>query len=147
MKIILLEDLKTLGKKGDVKDVAEGYARNFLFPKKIAKLATEENIEENEQRKIQEKSGEEAKKGELKALAEKIKNKKIIIKSKEKNGKLFGSISAKDIAEALKKEGLSVLDKDIIINEVIKKTGEYEITVVLSPEIKTVIKLEVAGEK
>lgn len=146
MKVILLQDAKNLGKKGDIKDVAEGYARNFLFPKKIAEPATEEAIKNNEVKKNQEKAQKQAQTENLKALAENLKHKKFILKAKEKGGKLFGSISAKDIAKILKNENLSVSNKNIIINEVIKKTGSYEIEISLSPEIKSVIKLEVVGE-
>jgi large subunit ribosomal protein L9 len=147
MKIILLQDAKNLGKKGNIKDVTEGYARNFLFPKKLAEPATEEAIKNNEAKKSQEKAEKQAQTETLKTLAEKIKNKKFTFKSKEEGGKLFGSVSAKDIAELLKKEKLAILEKSIIINEAIKKIGDYEITIALSPEIKTIVKLEVTGEK
>jgi large subunit ribosomal protein L9 len=147
MKIILLQDLKTLGKAGDVKDVAEGYARNFLFPKKIAELATEKAIQENDLKKGQEKKEEESKLESLRNLAAKLQNKKIVLRSKEKNGKLFGSISAKDIASALKKENLAIPQTYIIMNEAIKNVGEYKIEIALNPEIKTFIKLEILGEK
>ncbi len=147
MKIILLQDAKNLGRKGDIKDVAEGYARNFLFPKKLAEPATVEAIKNIEAQKSQEKAEKKARTEVLKALADKLKNKKFTLKAKEKQGKLFGSIAAKDIVEILKIENLSVSEKNIIMNEAIKKTGEYNIEISLSPEIRTNIRLEVAGEK
>ncbi|PIP27974.1 MAG: 50S ribosomal protein L9 [Candidatus Moranbacteria bacterium CG23_combo_of_CG06-09_8_20_14_all_35_22] len=145
MKIILFQDIKSLGKKGDIKEVAEGYARNFLFPKKIAQIATESAIKQMEIQKEREKSLELAKNIELKSLAEKIKGKKIVITAKEKNGKLFGSITIKNIEEALKKEGLNILPSSIIIKEVIKKVGEYEIEIKLTEKIKEKIKIEIKG--
>jgi large subunit ribosomal protein L9 len=147
MKIILLQDVKNLGKKNDVKEVSDGYARNFLFPKKLAEPATEAAVKKAEIKKTQEKSLKESENDALKSLAEKLKNIKIILKAKEKKGKLFGSITAKEIAKEIQKENLAVPEKCIILDEAIKKIGEYEIKIVLAPEIKTVIKLEVMGEE
>ncbi|KKP79070.1 MAG: 50S ribosomal protein L9 [Candidatus Moranbacteria bacterium RIFOXYA12_FULL_35_19] len=145
MRIILLQDIKSLGKKGDIKDVAEGYARNFLFPKKIAQIATESAIKQMEIQKEREKSLELAKNIELKSLAEKIKGKKIVITAKEKKGKLFGSITAKNIKEELEKEGLNISTDSVIIKETIKKIGEYEIEIKLTEKIKEKIKIEIKG--
>jgi large subunit ribosomal protein L9 len=145
MKIILLEDIKPVGKKGDVKEVAEGYARNFLFPKGLAEIATEEAMENVKLRKMKEKEMEEENLGKVKALAEKLKNKKIIIKSKEKNGKLFGSVSAKDIAEELKKENLEISPNSIIMETGLKKVGNYKIKIKFDFGITAEIILEVMG--
>lgn len=147
MKIILLQDIKNLGKIGDIKNVAEGYARNFLLPKKMVEAATEEVIKKAEVEKAEEKSKKEAELEDLKNLAKKIKDKKITIKSKEKKGKLFGSIGAKDITEAMKKENLEISQSCIIMKEAIKKTGEYKIDIILSPGISVVLKLEIEGEE
>lgn len=147
MKIILLQDIKTLGKAGDVKEIAEGYARNFLLPKKMAEVATEEAVK-NIQAKKEKESAENAKKTEeLKKLAEKLKNQKITIKSKAKKGKLFGSINAKNIAEALQKENLNISEKFIIIEEAIKKIGEYKVKLKLAEGIETAISLKIEEEK
>ena len=81
----------------------------------------------------------------LRNLASTLKNKKIIIEAKEKGGKLFGSITVKNIKEALEKEGLNILADSIIIKQTIKKVGEYEIEIKLSEEIREKIKLEVKG--
>ncbi|HRY82163.1 MAG TPA: 50S ribosomal protein L9 [Candidatus Moranbacteria bacterium] len=145
MKIILLQDIKNLGKKGDVKEVAEGYAQNFLMPKKLAEIATEGAIKKAEIQKEKEKSAKMAEMEELKNLANKLKNKKISISAKEKGGKLFGSITAKNIEAELKKEGLNILPSSIIIKEAIKKVGEYEIEIKLSEEIKEKIRVEIKG--
>ncbi|MFZ2976044.1 MAG: 50S ribosomal protein L9 [Candidatus Moraniibacteriota bacterium] len=145
MKIILLQDVKNLGKKGEVKEVAQGYAENFLFPKKLAGVATENTIKIFQLQKEKEQKNKLAETERLRSLASTLKNKKIIIEAKEKKGKLFGSITAKNIEEALKKEGLNILGNSIIIKQAIKKVGEYEIEIKLSEEIREKIKLEVKG--
>ena len=145
MKIILLQNIKSLGKIGDIKDVAEGYAQNFLFPKKLAEVATEEAVKNAELQKEQVKKAAEENLKKIRELAEKLKNRKISLKSKAKNGKLFGSISAKNIAEALQKENLEISEKSVMLNEAIKKVGEYKIKIELDFGIKTEINLEIAG--
>lgn len=145
MRIILLQDIKNLGKKGDIKEVAEGYAQNFLLPKKMAEIATDSAIEIAKIRKEKEKSLKMSEAEESRKLAGKLKNKKITRKVKEKDGKLFGSVTVKNISEELQKEGLNILPSSIIIKEAIKKIGEYEIEIKLSDEIRTKIKLEVKG--
>ncbi len=145
MKIILLQNVKNLGKIGDIKDVSEGYARNFLIPKKLAEIATKEAIKKIEAQKEKEMNQKIAEFKKLKEIADKLKTKKITILVKEKEGKLFGSITAKNIAEELKKENLNISEKNIIIEEAIKKVGNFEIEIKLSNEIRTKIKLEVKG--
>ncbi|MFA6159908.1 MAG: 50S ribosomal protein L9 [Parcubacteria group bacterium] len=145
MKIILLQDIKSLGKKGDVKDVAEGYAQNFLLPKKLAGVATENTIKFFQSQKEKEQKNKIAETERLRNLASTLKDKKITIEAKEKKGKLFGSITVKNIKEALEKEGLNILENSIIIKQAIKKVGEYEIEIKLSEEIREKIKLEVKG--
>ncbi|OGI29502.1 MAG: 50S ribosomal protein L9 [Candidatus Moranbacteria bacterium RIFOXYA12_FULL_44_15] len=146
MKIILLQNINSLGKAGDVKDVSEGYARNFLLPKKLAAVATEEAIRETEAKKSAEKAIENTQLEKLRQLAKKLKDHKIILKSRAKGKKLFGSITVKNIIAEMEKADLAVSEKSIIIKEAIKKTGEYEIKIVLAPGIETKIKLEVTGE-
>lgn len=147
MKIILLQDIKTLGKKGDVKDVSEGYARNFLLPKKLVEMATEGAMKATETKKIQDAVAEKANFERLSELAERLKNRKITLESREKKGKLFGSVSVKDIVAGLGKENLEVSEKSIILKETIKKIGEYKIKIKLANDIETQIILEVKGEK
>jgi large subunit ribosomal protein L9 len=145
MKIILLQDIKSLGKKGDVKDVAEGYARNFLFPKKMAEVATEDKIKNVMAQKEKEKIEEAKNADKMRQLAVILKEKEIVLKSKEKNGKLFGSISKKDIAENLEKEGFNIAEEKIILASPIKKTGEYKIEIKLGTGVSSHIKLVVRG--
>jgi len=147
MKVILLQDIKSLGKKGDIKDVSDGYARNFLLPQKLAGAATDGTIKKAAEMKERERAEKEKDSEKMKQLAKEIQEKNIIIKSKEKGGKLFGSISAKDIAVALKNENLEVLEKSIIMKEAIKKTGRYEIKIRLADGVEAQIEIEVVGEK
>ena len=145
MKIILLQDIKTLGKKGDIKDVAEGYARNFLFPQKIAEIANPEAVKNIIAQKEKEKAEEAKNTDKMRQLAGILRDMEIVLKSKEKNGKLFGSISARDISESLKKEGLDVAEEKIILKNPIKKIGEYRVEIKLTADIESHIKLVVQG--
>lgn len=143
MKIILLQSIKGLGNIGDVKDVADGYARNFLFPKKLATIATPEAVKKANADK--EKRAEENKKEleKIQKLAGEIKSKKIIIKAKEKKGKLFGSIGKKEIAEKL---GSEITEGMIELKENIKEIGEKNIEVNFGNNIKAKLKIQVLGE-
>lgn len=144
MKIILLADIKDVGKKGQVINASDGYARNFLFPRKLAEEATENNLHalnlknETERRK---------KLGEIEAaqkLADEIKGKelKIIAKSGE-NGRLFGSITGKDISDELNKQYKFKIDKKKIVTDIIRQLGTYEVEIKIYPEISTKIKVNV----
>lgn len=147
MKIILLQSIKGLGNIGDIKDVADGYARNFLFPKKLAAIATPEAVKitnaEKEER-VEENKKELEK---IQKLAEEIKDKKIVIQAKEKKGKLFGSVGVKEIAQELEKLGFSIDEKRIILGKPIKEIGEINITIELGNNIKTQIKVIIEGDR
>lgn len=143
MKVILNQDIKTLGKKGDIKNVADGYAMNFLFPKKMAQVATQESIENIKTQNIKKKIKQQTEEDGLKKLLKKLKAKKIVIKSRQKDGKLFGSVTVKDVVQALQKEDLEVSPNSIIIKENIKKVGKYEIEIKLAKGIEGKMKLEI----
>ena len=115
MKVILLQEIKTLGKKGDIKDVSEGYARNFLFPKKLAQITSESAIKTALIQKEKESKEQQIISDKVNQVAGSLKEKKIVLKAKEKGGKLFGSITKKDIAKALKGEGFDILEKSITL--------------------------------
>lgn len=146
MQIILLEDIKSLGKKGDVKEVSDGYARNFLIPKNIAKIATAELVKQVLDNREKERKTAESRAKDLKNLSETLKAKEIVIKSKGKDGKLFGSVSARDIASKIKEQGFLVEEKMIILKSPIKKTGQYAIEIRLSDNISSNMKLSVVEE-
>ena len=143
MKVILLINIKNLGNKGDIRDVSEGYARNFLFPKKLAGIATDEvllkvNLEKKEVEK-KEKEAEER----MRKLAGDLRNKKITIKTKSEKGKLFGSITAKDIAREIKNAEFEINEKNIILKEPIRTTGERKIVIDLGKNIHSEITLDI----
>lgn len=147
MKIILKEDVKNVGSMGQIIDVSDGFARNYLIPKGLAVPANTKNIKELEHQKkvIQER----AKKIKITAqtTSEKLSNIKLIIKAKAgEEGKLFGSVTTKDVSDALKNEGFEIDKKKIIIDEPIKRLGEYFVTVKLHPDISSQVRLEVVPE-
>lgn len=147
MQVILKEDVKDLGKIGDIVEVKDGYARNYLIPRGLAIEANPKNIKalEHERRKIQ----EAAKKVRLSAedLRSKISEKTIIIKAKAgEEDRLFGSVTAMDIADALKKEGIDIDKKKIIIEEPIKRLGDYVVTVKIHPEVSAQLNVQVVPE-
>lgn len=147
MKVILIKDVKNLGKEGDVKEVSEGYARNFLLPQKMAAAATDDAIKEMEIRKEKERKEYLENLEKFRSLSEEISRKKIVIKAKDRNGKLFGRIGAKEIIEAIGAKKANLEEKMIALENPIKKTGAYQIKIQLTPEIKTEIILSVEGEK
>ena len=145
MVVILLKDVKGTGKAGEVVKVSDGYARNRLIPKGLAKEATEGNIRNLEKQKeiADEKRAEQ--KATAQKQAEKINEITLTIRSKGgESGKLFGSITSKDIADALQEqENIKVDKKKIVLDSPIKQTGSSEVTVKLFPEVTAVLKINV----
>lgn len=145
MKVILLKDVKGLGKKGDVVNAKDGYARNFLLPKNMAKEATQGNVkvltEQNQAKKM--KKEEELSKAE--SLAEKLSKLTVEIISKAgENGRLFGSITTKDIAQALQKQHKIKIDKrKINLNNNIKSLGVTQVEAKIYPKVSAKFKVHV----
>ncbi len=147
MEVILLQDVKTLGKKNQIVKVSDGYARNFLFPKKLAVEATAVNKNAVE---IHNKAEEDKRRYE-KARAEEDKSnlekQTLTIKAKGSQSKLFGAITSKEIADALEKQsGLSIDKKKISVTN-IKTYGEYTAEVKLYPEIAAKITVNIVPEE
>ncbi len=147
MKIFLREDVKNLGKIGEIVNVSDGYARNFLFPKKLAVEANTKNIKEFEHQKrvIQEKVAKirEA----SKSVAEKLSALTLTIKAKAgEEDKLFGSVTNMDIAEALRAEGFDIDKKKITMEEPIKRLGLHSVEVKVHPEMSATVKVNVVPE-
>ena len=141
MKIILLADIKNVGKKGQVVNAADGYARNFLFPRKLAQEATEDNLHIINQKKDNERKKKLAEVEEAQALAEKLKGKEIKLTAKSGDtGRLFGAITNKDMAEAIKKQYDIDIDKKKIVMDTIKQVGVFEVEVKLYAEVSTKMK-------
>ena len=148
MKVILIDDVKGLGKKGELVNAKTGYARNFLLPGKLALEATKENLAnwEKEQAEIAQQKKEDYE--EALALKEKLEGQKVVIKAKTGEGdKLFGAITNKDIADALDKQtGLKVEKKKIELKENIKTLKTIEVPVRIYPEVIANIKVEITKE-
>ena len=147
MKVLLVKDVKNLGKAGEIKEVKDGYGKNFLVAKGFAKVATDDVIrawEEEQKRKAQEEAEEIAR---LKALKERLEGMKLVITKKlGANGSLFGAITNHDLADALKAEGIDIDKKLIHLDGAVKATGLYEADVKLGHGIHATLKFEVVGE-
>lgn len=147
MKVILLADVKGVGKKGDVVNASDGYARNFLFPKKLAQEATEGNLHVLNAKKETERRKKMAEMEEALALAEKLKGKEIKMAAKTgEHGRLFGAVTSKDISELIKKQYNVAIDKKKIVMDTLKQTGIYDIEVKIYPEVSTKMKVVIASE-
>ncbi len=148
MKIILLENIPKLGKKYEIKEVSEGYAVNFLIPKKLATAVTPAKIKEIQNLKKQEEFKKQKEEQQLKELAQKIKSINLEFKLKtDKNGKTFGSINKEDIIKKLNdQEKIKLDEKQIILNEHIKKIGEYKIKIKFNFEIEAELKIIILPE-
>jgi large subunit ribosomal protein L9 len=147
MKILLKKEIKKLGNIGDVVDVANGYARNYLLPKKLATVVTKGNIEQInlQMLKNEEKRKEEIK--DLQVLATKIADISYTITVKtNKEGKLFGSVTANDIAKVLTDNGFKIDEKMVILEAPIKKCDLHNITVVLHPDVNAQCRVWIVSE-
>ncbi|MEK6266938.1 MAG: 50S ribosomal protein L9 [Clostridium sp.] len=142
MKVILLKDIKSVGKKGDVINAADGYARNFLFPRKLAEEATDSNMHILNRKDENERKRKTSEIEQAQELANSLKDKviKMVMKAGE-NGKLFGAITTKDIAVALNKQCNLDIDKKKIVTDTIKLLGTYDVEIKIYPEISTKIKV------
>jgi large subunit ribosomal protein L9 len=148
MKVILNQDMDSLGLAGEIVEVARGYARNYLIPKKVALEATEDNIRRTEaQRK-----NIEVKRIKLREDALKVKERlaSVVITIAQKAGeedKLYGSVTSMDIAEALEKQGITVDRRKILLDKPIKSLGEFSVPVKLHPQVSAPVKVIVISEQ
>ena len=151
MKVLLIKDVKSLGKAGDVKEVKDGYGRNFLIAKGFAKLATDEVIKEYQEKKAKEEKEKEEELKRLKELAKKLDKLEIVITKKAgENGHIFGAVTKDEIAEALKKQHNIEIDKKHITDKkekAIKSIGEHEVDLKLGNGIHATLHVDVVGEK
>ena len=148
MKLILLEDVKGVGKKGDVVNKNDGYALNFLIPKKLAVEATKSNINDLELKKKADERRKKEEYEEATELGEKLKDKivKVSVKAGE-NGKVFGSVTNKEISAALLQQtGIDIDKKKITFNDPIKMVGRRTVKVKLHPKVTVELTVEIAGE-
>ncbi len=146
MKVILLQDVKKLGKSNDVVDVSDGYARNFLFKKGLAKEMTSSNL--NDVKLQQGAAKEHARRAleEAKKTKEVLNGKTINVVAKGgRDGKLYGAVTSADIADALKKAGFDVDKKKVVIPSPIKSVGVFGVRVKLHPEVSCDVNVEVSS--
>ena len=148
MKVILLEDVKTLGKKGEIVNVNDGYARNYILPKKLGLEANGKNLNDL---KLQQKNEEKVAKEKLEAartLAGELADKSIVVKIQSgTSGRVFGSISSKEIAlEAKKQLGMDIDKKKIVIPDAIKALGTYNVNIKLHKDVIATLAVKVEAK-
>ncbi len=147
MQVILVAQREGLGKIGDAVKVKDGFARNYLLPKKIAVLATSGNLDRITKLKKEQAAVEKKRVEEAQAAVKRISD--LIISVKVKVGeddKLFGSVTTADIEEALRQQGVEIDKRKIILEEPIKRLGEYAVSVKLYPEVSASLKVQVLKE-
>lgn len=126
-KVVFLKDVDGVSKQGEVKTVSSGYARNFLFPKRLAEMATEQVIRRVEMEKTRLEKTEREKVLKAEEEAQALREREIRISVKSKEGVMFGSVGAKDIVQALEKDGVIVSEKSILLPKPLKKLGSHEL--------------------
>ena len=149
MKVILQKSVERLGDPGDVADVADGYARNFLIPRGLAVRAEKGAVRHAESLKRAHQARTSAQKGEFEALAARIIQTPVLVTARAgEEGRLFGSVTAADIAEALSSQaGVSVDRRDVHLDEPIRSVGTHEVTVHLHAEVDPVITIDVQAQE
>ena len=148
MKVILLQDVKSLGKEGEIVNVNDGYARNFIIPKKLGVEANNKNLNDLKLKKSNEEKIAKYNKEAAEKLAGELKAGQILLKIKVgEGGKAFGSVSAKEIAAAVKEQmGLDVDKKKIQLKETLKTLGTHNVPIKLHPEVTAELKVEIKEE-
>ena len=149
MKVILQQDVKGQGKKGQLIEVAEGYARNFLLPRKLAVPATAENINTMQQQEKAKRAQEAAERAAALEMAEKLKECPVKLTAKAGNGgRLFGSVTSKEVSDALQAQyGIELAKQKIVMDEPIKAYGSYELKAKLGYEVSGTVYVMVVEEK
>lgn len=142
MKVILAEDVKGIGVMGEVVQVKDGYARNFLFPQRLAQAATDENLKVIESLKKKKLQAAIKEKKDAEALKERLSLISCTIACEAgDDDKLYGSVTSQDISHAFQEEGISIDKKKIALEETIKKLGVYHVPVKLHPEVSAEVKV------
>ena len=149
MKVILQQDVKGQGKKGQMIEVAEGYARNFLMPRKLAVLATADAMNTMKLQEKAKKAEEARQKAEAEAIAEKLKSVQVKIPARAgANGKLFGAVTTKEVSDALMAQhGIEIAKQKIVLDDPIKSFGGYQLKAKLGHEVSGTILVMVTEEK
>ena len=148
MKVILLKDVKAQGKKGDVINVSDGYANNFLLKNNLAVPANQANLNLNNKQKAEEARIKAEQKAEAEQKAKIINNAKVeIVATIGAGGKIFGSVTSKEIEEELAKQNIIVDKKQIVLDSPIKAPGNYEVNLKLHSQVSAKLKVVVVGQK
>lgn len=149
IKVLLLENVASLGKAGDIVTVNEGYARNFLFPNTQAALATTDVVASKASSDRKKQKEDETKTAELHRQAENLQGTELVLTARVKEGQeIFGSITPKQIIDELKKQaGLTLKPKDIDLKQPLTELGHTDVTVMLSPEVTTTIRVTVIASQ
>lgn len=148
MKVILLQDVKKIGKKGDVIEASDGYARNFLFPRKLAQEATASELHVLNAKKEKARKEKLAELEAAQKLAAELKGKEVTINAKAGDGgRLFGAITNKDVAEAINNKYNLSVDKKKVVIDTIKVAGGYDVEVKLYPEVSTKMKVIIVPQQ
>jgi large subunit ribosomal protein L9 len=147
MKVIFLQDVKGQGKKGEIKDLSEGYVRNFLLPKGLVKAASDGNIKTLEVQNASEVKRKAKEKEDAQALAKKLEETPVVVKAKAgEGGRLFGAITSKQVAEALAALGFKIDKRKIELEDPIRTLGVTQVPVKLHPEVKAKINVQTSEE-
>ncbi len=148
MKVLLTENVSKLGKKGEVVEVSDGYGKNYLLPRKLGIEATKAVLNEYESKKGSEAARRERERKEALALSQELKGKEIVFRGKAgKDGRLFGSITAKEIAEELEAQlGIAVDKKKIVLKDAVKTVGVHTVVLKLYTEINAELTVKVEGQ-
>jgi len=147
MKIILMEDVPALGRRGEVRDVATGYARNYLLPKKLALPATPGNLQNLEHLKRQRERAENKAREAAQAAADRIAALELAVATRaSEDGRLFGSVSAQDVVEFLERQRIPVEKRRVLLEEPIKALGEYQVPIRLHHDVTATLRVAVTRE-
>ena len=144
MKVILKVDVEGVGSAGDIVEVSPGYARNYLIPRRLALAATSRNVKSLEKQKAEIMKKVDKERKRIEALAQRLAQTKVVVtKQAGEKGKLFGSVTTRDIADALAREGIEIDRKKIVLEETIKTLGSYQVKVKLPHGIESQVQVEV----
>jgi large subunit ribosomal protein L9 len=147
MRIVLRENVEKVGRRGEVVKVADGFARNFLLPKKLALEATDANLKRIEQERKVREVHEAKEKQEFQALASRLSQLSLtVVRKVGENETLYGSVTNSDVGELLEKEGFSIDKRKILLDDPIKALGIYEVPIKLHPEVTATVKVWVVKE-
>lgn len=147
MKVILLQDVKKIGKKGEIVEVSDGYGRNYLLPRKLAAAATSQNLNVAKAQEGSKKRREAMAADEAKLMAAQLKQVEVTIPVKiGAGGKLFGSVTGKDVAEALAKQNIDIDKRKITIKGEVTGEGVYDAVIKVHPTITSTIKVKVVAD-